>query len=163
VYFDDQVPILILHVLKADIAEDTSVVDEDVDATERLDGGFDDPLAVFDTVVVSYGLAAGGFDLVYDYIGGLEIDWSTLALGSREQLRGRGRGEESMYLCRVALALEGTTKVVNDNLRSSRSEECGICFSQTTASASDDSDLAVVAQLSRHRVSNELWETGYQR
>jgi hypothetical protein len=69
---EDQVPVLVLHVLEADIAQDTGVVDQDVDPAERLDGGVDNLLAVLDAVVVGYCLAACGFDLVDDNICGLE-------------------------------------------------------------------------------------------
>lgn len=61
---NDQVPILILHVLEANIPQDTSVVDQDIDAAVVLDGGFDDLLAVRDAVVIGYSLTACGFDLI---------------------------------------------------------------------------------------------------
>jgi hypothetical protein len=67
----DEIPVLILHVLEADIAEDTSVVDEDIHTTEALDGGVDDGLAILDAVVVGDGLAARGTDLLNDDIGSL--------------------------------------------------------------------------------------------
>ena len=69
--FDDQVPILILHILKADVSQNTSVVDENIDTTVSLDSGVDDPLAVLHAVVISHGLAASGLDLVDNYIGSL--------------------------------------------------------------------------------------------
>ena len=68
---EDEVPVLVLHVLEADVAQDAGVVDEHVDAAEGLDGGLDDLLAVVDAVVVGDGLAAGGLDLVDDDIGSL--------------------------------------------------------------------------------------------
>ena len=68
----DQVPVLILHVLEADIAQDTGVVKENIDATEVLDGGVDDTGAVLDAVVVCDRLTTGGADLVDDDIGGLD-------------------------------------------------------------------------------------------
>lgn len=70
-HIDDQIPVLILHVFERDIAEDTGIVDEDVDSTVILDGGFDDLVAICDTVVVGYCFAACGFDLVDDDICGL--------------------------------------------------------------------------------------------
>lgn len=66
---EDQVPILVLHILEADIAEDTGIVDEDIDAAERLDGSFDNLVAILDAVVVGHSLAARGLDLVYYDIG----------------------------------------------------------------------------------------------
>ena len=54
------------------------------------------------------------------------------------------------YLGRVTLALERATKVVDNDAGTSGSEESGIGLSETTASSSDDDDLAVVSQLLRH-------------
>jgi hypothetical protein len=70
----DQVPVLVLHVFEADIPQDTSVVEQHVDAAIVLDGCLDDLLAVCDAVVVGYCFAASGFDLVGDDIGGLYFD-----------------------------------------------------------------------------------------
>lgn len=67
----DQVPVLILHVLEADITEDTSVVEEHINAAEGLDGSLDDSVTILDTVVVSYGLTASSFDLVDNDISSL--------------------------------------------------------------------------------------------
>jgi len=72
----NQIPVLVLHVLEADITEDTSVVDQDIDAAECLDGGLDDLVAIGDTVVVGNGLAACGFDLVDNNISGLSHEVS---------------------------------------------------------------------------------------
>ena len=68
----DQVPIRVLHVLEADISQDTGIVDENIDATECLDSGLDDPIAVLDGIVVGDGLAASGLDLVDNYISSLD-------------------------------------------------------------------------------------------
>jgi hypothetical protein len=71
VNFVDQIPILILHVLEADITEDTSVVDENIDPAEVLDGCLNDGFTVLDAVVVGYGLAASRSDLFNYYISSL--------------------------------------------------------------------------------------------
>lgn len=63
---NNQIPVLVGYVLEADIAEDTSVVKQDVDAAEVLDGGLDDLVSVLDAVVVGNCLAACGLDL-FDY------------------------------------------------------------------------------------------------
>jgi hypothetical protein len=73
VHLEDQVPVLVLHVLEADVAQDASVVDEHIDASESLDGRLDDLVTVLDAVVVGNRLAAGGLDLVDDDIGGLHV------------------------------------------------------------------------------------------
>jgi hypothetical protein len=64
----DQVPVGILHVLEANVAQDTSIVEEDINTTEVLNSGLDDGFAVLDTVVVGDRLAAGGPDLFDDII-----------------------------------------------------------------------------------------------
>jgi hypothetical protein len=68
---DDEIPVLVLHVLEADVAQDACIVDEDIDATEVLDRGVDDLLAEFDGIVVGNGLAASLLDLVDDDVCGL--------------------------------------------------------------------------------------------
>lgn len=68
----DQVPVLVLHVLEADIPQDTGVVEKHIDAAKVLDSGIDDALAVLDAVVVGYRVTASGADLVDDHIGSLE-------------------------------------------------------------------------------------------
>lgn len=67
----DQVPILVLEVLEANVTENTGIVDEDIDSAKGLDGGLDNGLAILDGIVVGHGLAASSLDLVYDNIGGL--------------------------------------------------------------------------------------------
>jgi hypothetical protein len=63
--FVNEVPVLLLHVLEANIAQNSGVVNEDIDAAEVVNGGFDDGLAVLDRFVVGNGFAAcgtNGFD-----------------------------------------------------------------------------------------------------
>jgi hypothetical protein len=77
----DQIPVGILHVLKADIAQNTSVVEQNINAAEGLDGGLDNGFAILDTVVVGDGLAASGADLLDDIICGLEdCQWLCISL-----------------------------------------------------------------------------------
>ena len=68
----DEVPVLILEVLEAGIAEDTGIVDDDVDTAESLDGGVDDLVTKLDGIVVGDGLAARSLDLVDDEVSSLE-------------------------------------------------------------------------------------------
>jgi len=44
----DQVPVVVLHVLEADVPEDTGIVDQDIDSAKCLDGRVDDLVTVFD-------------------------------------------------------------------------------------------------------------------
>lgn len=78
--FVDKVPVLVGQVLEASVAQDTGIVEQDVDAAEGADGGLDDALAVLNAVVVGDGLAAGLLDLVDYNIGGLKVEG--LAIGS---------------------------------------------------------------------------------
>lgn len=75
---DDEVPVLILHVLEADISQNAGIVDQNINAAEVLNGSFNDLLAIRDAVVVGYGLAACSPDLIDDNIGSLRIEVNTL-------------------------------------------------------------------------------------
>lgn len=67
----DQVPVGVLHVLEADVSENSGIVDQDVDSAKGLDGRVDDLVTVLDRVVVGDGLASGSLDLLDYYIRGL--------------------------------------------------------------------------------------------
>lgn len=67
----DQIPVGILHVLKADIPQNSSVIKQNINAAEGLNSGFDDSITVLDAVVVGDGLTAGGADLIDNDICGL--------------------------------------------------------------------------------------------
>lgn len=67
----DEVPVSILHVLEADVPEDTSIVDEDIYPAKVLDGSLNDLVAIFDRVVVGNCAASRGLDLFDDDICGL--------------------------------------------------------------------------------------------
>lgn len=68
-HLHNQVPVLILHVLEANVTEDTSIVDKDVYPAKCLESGLNDGLSVLDTVVVGNGLAASLLDLLDNEIG----------------------------------------------------------------------------------------------
>lgn len=67
----DKIPVRVLHVLEADIAQDTGVIEKHIDATKVLDGGLDDSLTILHTVVVGDRLAASGANLLDDNVCGL--------------------------------------------------------------------------------------------
>ena len=71
VYGLDEVPILIFHVLEADISQNSRIVEEDIDAAEGINGSLDDLVAILDAVIVGYGLATCLLDLIDDDICGL--------------------------------------------------------------------------------------------
>jgi len=78
VHAHDQVPVGILHVLEADISEDTSIVDQDVYPAKVLDRCLNDLVTVLDRIVVCNSATARCLDLLDDYIGGLELGQSEL-------------------------------------------------------------------------------------
>ena len=69
----DQIPVLIFHVLEADIPQDASIIDEDINAAKILNSGVDNLLACFNAVVVGHRLAAGGFDFLHNQVCGLHF------------------------------------------------------------------------------------------
>jgi hypothetical protein len=75
----DQIPVRLLHVLEADIAQNAGIVDEDIDATESVDGCLDDGFSVLDRVVVGDRFAACGADVFDDLICRLS-GWCQLVL-----------------------------------------------------------------------------------
>lgn len=87
--FVNQVPILVLHILKADISENSSVVDQDIDAAKGLDSGIYDLVAELNTVVVRNGLSASCFDLLDNDIGSL--DGRINQIGSAPELARHGK------------------------------------------------------------------------
>lgn len=78
---EDQVPVLVLNILEADITQDTGVVDQNVDATKCLDGSLDDLVTIFDGVIIGNCLSTVLLDLIDYYIGGL-VNEDKLALGN---------------------------------------------------------------------------------
>jgi len=71
VYLHHQVPVLIFHVLEADIAQNAGIVDEDINSAKGLDRSLDNLVAVLDRVVVRDGLAASRCDLLDNLVCGL--------------------------------------------------------------------------------------------
>lgn len=121
----DQVPVGVLHVLEADIAQNTGIVDKDVDAAEGVNGSLDDLVTKLDAVVVCNGLASSLLDLVDDDISGLS---------DRVSIRSTPEADLA-YLAVVTLALEGASQVVHDNIGTSCAEECSICSGVELASS----------------------------
>lgn len=64
----DQVPVVVLHVLEADIPEDAGIVDQNVDSAKGLDGRVDDLFTIFDRIVVGNSLASSCLDLLDYYV-----------------------------------------------------------------------------------------------
>jgi hypothetical protein len=68
VHFEDQIPILIFHILETDIPQYTSIIDQDMHASKGLDSSLDNSITIFNAVVVGDGLASGFLDLFYDFV-----------------------------------------------------------------------------------------------
>ena len=115
----NQIPIRIFHVLEADIAENTGIIEQHVDPTEALDGSLDDLVAILDTVVVRNGFAAGVLDLFDDDVRCLWMWVST---------RDRPKHVIFNYLCSCSFTFEGAAQVVDDHIGASGSEEQSIRF-----------------------------------
>jgi len=71
VHLEDQIPVLVLHILEADVPKDSRVIDQDVDPPKGLDSSFDNGLSILNTVVVGNSFAATGLDFFDNGIGGL--------------------------------------------------------------------------------------------
>jgi hypothetical protein len=72
VNFQNKIPIRILHVLEANISENTGIVDEDVNTAEIADGSLNDLVTKLDAVVVGDSFTSCLLDFVDDNISGLE-------------------------------------------------------------------------------------------
>src|SRR5260370_23963605 len=116
----DGVEVLGAHREHHSVAEDTGVVDQDVETTEVFEGGADDvsgTLEVSDAAVVGDGLAATRRDHV-DYVVG-------------------------DALAAAAVARHRAAEVVDDDLRAVLREEDGLASADAVSGAGDDRHLAV--------------------
>lgn len=101
--FVNQIPILILHILKADISKNSSVVDQDIDAAKGLDSGIYDLVAELNTIIVGNGLSTSCLDLLDNDIGSLDVKINQI--GSEQELAPHGKqslkhrkGQDLTYL-----------------------------------------------------------------
>jgi hypothetical protein len=67
----NQIPVLVLHILEADIPQNPRIVYQHINPSEVIDGCFNDSFAILDTVVVGDGFAALRSDLLDNSIGSL--------------------------------------------------------------------------------------------
>jgi len=70
---DDLVPLRVLHVCERLVSEYTSVIDNAVDGTERIDGGLDDRIAIFSRSLVSDCAATHLLNLTDHIVGVHEV------------------------------------------------------------------------------------------
>ena len=109
-YLHDQIPILIFHVLEADIAEDAGIVEKHIDPTEALDGSLDDLVTITDIVIVCNGFASCLFDLFDNEVRRLYV-WVSDCLGAKHVI--------FIYLCSCSFTFEGTAQVIDDQVGAS--------------------------------------------
>lgn len=108
----NEVPVLILHVLEADIPKDASVVDQNIDTPEALDSGLDDLLAMCNAVIVGYSFAPCSSDFIHNNIGSLYLGLAKLAILSWRSDRVKGgqsfqdAWRNKTYPCGIALSFE---------------------------------------------------------
>src|SRR5690606_17770682 len=72
VHVDDVVPVVLTHPDEHPVAQESRVVHQDVESTERVDRLLDEltgPLPRGDVVAVDHGVATGGLDLRDDLLG----------------------------------------------------------------------------------------------
>lgn len=65
---DHQIPVLIRHILEANIAQDAGIVQEHIDSAKVLDGSVNDTVAVLDAVIVGDSFASSSSDFVDDHV-----------------------------------------------------------------------------------------------
>jgi hypothetical protein len=90
----NEVPVLILHVLEADVPQDASIVDQNINSSEVLDSSLNDLLAIRYAVVVGYGFTACSLDFVDDNIGSLCPELAMLVSVLRVRYVGGGRSTQ---------------------------------------------------------------------
>jgi hypothetical protein len=139
VHGDNQIPVLVFHVLEADISQDTSVVEQDVNAAIILNSGLDDLLTMLYAVVVGYRFTASSFDLVDDDVGCL-VDRCWLAIVPTSA----GHSEKwATYLGRVSLTLERSSQVIDNHTRTSRPEKKCVSPTKPTSCPCYDDYLTI--------------------
>lgn len=62
--FVDQIPILIFHVLKANISKDAGIVDENINTAKGLDGSVNNLVSKLDAIVVGDGVSTLCLDFI---------------------------------------------------------------------------------------------------
>ena len=70
--FNDQIPVVVGHILEADISQNAGIVEENIDSPELPNSGINDFFAVLHAVVICDCFASSCLDFINDYIGGLQ-------------------------------------------------------------------------------------------
>lgn len=67
----NKIPILVLHVLKANVPQNARIVNENINSTKALYGRINNPLAIGNAIVIGHGLSSILLDFVNDNVGSL--------------------------------------------------------------------------------------------
>ena len=116
---DDCIPVILCHFMKNNVAQYTSIVYDDIEATEVIEGGLYEFARLFhirDIRAICNGFAATGADFLDDPFG---------------------------RALTVALAREGDAEIVHDDLRTGGRESQRVSAADSPAGARDDDDAAV--------------------
>ena len=65
---DDQIPVLVGHVLEADIAQYASIVQEHIYPAKGLDGSVDNSVAIFNAIIIRDSFPSSSSDLIDNHI-----------------------------------------------------------------------------------------------
>lgn len=113
---DDGIPFVFGHIEQGSIAEDPGVIDQDIEASEVVDGGIDEGLSDgegADGIGVGDGLTAGLSDFFDDGVGGLA-------------------GPGTFF---------GAAGIIDDDFGTLGGEHQGVFTAETGSSAGDDGDF----------------------
>ncbi len=119
----DEVPVLLGHLVEADVAQDAGVVHHHVHAAEGVERGLYDLRAFFHRVVAGDRCAAGFADLLHHPVG-------------------RARA--------LSLTVGAAAEIVDHHLRAARTERERVGPTEPAARSGDDHDLVVETKLFRH-------------
>ena len=120
--FHNQIPVELGHLHKADVSENTSIVDDDVYSAKSVDCGLYDFIAEFYRVVVCDSLTSSFLDFINN-----DISWSLL-------------------LCLGDTAYR-TTEIVNNDFRTAGGKKMCVNTTETVTGSSYDGDFVVKSHL----------------
>jgi len=119
-HFQNQIPVRLGHLGKADIAQDAGVIDNDIHRAKGIQCGLDDTLAMFNRVIIGDCFTAECLDLFHHLV------------GSRRGLAAPG---------------SGTTEIIHYYLCTETAEQQGMGTTQTTTGPGHDRNTTIKTQL----------------
>lgn len=104
---DDQIPVLIRHILEADIAQYASIVQEHIYPAKGLDGGVDNLVAILNAIIIRDSFASSSSDLVDNHIRCLR-KMSVMVIEKP--------GRRTTYFGGAALAFKRASEIIDDDI-----------------------------------------------